>query len=342
MKDYTMKEFINKILTGMSVGIVVALIPGALLGELAKALNLTSIVELTNIATRLLPVIMGLTIAMQFNLTPIQSGTLAITTAIAAGGIVIQDGAILLNGIGDVINAGLIAGIAVYAMLIIGNKLKAYTILVVPALIIVAIGSLGLFTLPYVSYITSLIGQLVEQFTNFTPIVAGILIAVTFAIMIVSPISTAGVAMAIALSGVGSGAANIGICAAGFGLAISGYKANGFGTSIAHFLGSPKMQMANMIQKPKIMLPIVVNAAVSGAFAGILSIQGTPASAGFGISGLIGPLNHFNIVGYDVKNIVIGLIGFVVIPVVMALITKFIFDDKAHIVDADDYKINFN
>lgn len=325
----------------MSVGIVVALIPGALLGELAKALNLASVVEVTNIATRLLPAIMGLTIAMQFKLTPIQSGTLAITTAIAAGGIVVQDGAILLNGIGDVINAGLIAGISVWAMLVIGDKLKAYTILVVPALIITVFGLIGLQTLPFVSSITSVIGQLVAQFTNFTPIVAGILIAITFAIMIVSPISTAGVAMAIALSGVGSGAANIGICAAGFGLAVSGYKANGFGTSIAHFLGSPKMQMANMIQKPKIMLPIVLNAAVSGAFAGILSIQGTPASAGFGISGLIGPLNHFNIVGYDAKNLLIGLIGFVIIPVVMSYVSKFIFDNKLKVVDSDDYKINF-
>lgn len=342
MKDMSMKEFINKVLTGMSVGIVVALIPGALLGELAKALNLTNIVNLTTIAQRLLPVIMGLTIAMQFKLTPIQSGTLAITTAIASGGIAITEQGFILQGIGDVINAGLIAGIAVWAMILIGDKLKAYTILIVPALIITVIGSLGLITLPYVAGFTGAIGTLVEQFTNFTPIIAGVLIAITFSIMIVSPVSTAGVAMAITLAGVGSGAANIGICAAGFGLAISGYKANGFGTSIAHFLGSPKMQMANMISKPKIMLPVILNAAVSGAFAGILSIQGTPASAGFGISGLIGPINHFNIVGYDVKNLIIGLIGFVIIPVGMAFIAKFIFDDKMKLVDSDDYKINFN
>ena len=341
MKDMKFKDFFNKVLTGMSVGIVVALIPGALLGELAKALNLAGIVELTNIATRLLPVIMGLTIAMQFGLTPIQSGTLAITTAIAAGGIVVTDGVMVLQGIGDVINAGLIAGVAVWIMLLIGDKLKAYTILVVPALIVSVVGTFGLFTLPYVSYITSLIGQLVAQFTSFTPIVAGILIAVTFAIMIVSPVSTAGVAMAISLSGVGSGAANIGICAAGFGLAVAGYKANGFGTSIAHFLGSPKMQMANMIQKPKIMLPIILNAAVSGAIAAILSIQGTPASAGFGISGLIGPLNHFNIVGYDFKNILFGILGFVVIPVAMSFVATYIFEKKAKIVSSDDYKISF-
>lgn len=325
----------------MSVGIVVALIPGALLGELAKAFNWTQVAELTNIATRLLSVVMGLTIAMQFKLTPIQSGTLAITTAIGSGAFKFVDGTLVLGGIGDVINAGLIAGIAVAAMLLIGGRLKAYTILVVPALIITVIGSLGLFTLPYVSSLTGYIGQLVAQFTNFTPVVAGILISMTFALMIVSPVSTAGVAMAISLAGVGSGAANLGICAAGFGLAVAGYKANGFGTSIAHFLGSPKMQMANLIKNPKIMLPILLNAAVTGAFAGILSIQGTPASAGFGISGLIGPLNHLNIVGYTGGNLLITVIAFVAIPVVMSFVSTYIFDNKLKIVSADDYKVDF-
>lgn len=341
MKTNSFKDFSNKVLTGMSIGIVVALIPGALLGELANALNLTHVVALTNIATRLLSVIMGLTIAMQFNLTPIQSGTLAITTAIASGAFVFVDGALVLGGIGDVINAGIFAGVAVYVMQLIGDRLKAYTILVVPALVVVAVGGLGLIALPYVSAITGAVGSMVASFTNFTPVIAGILISVTFAIMIVSPFSTAGVAMAIALSGIGSGAANLGITAAGFGLAISGYKANGFGTSIAHFLGSPKMQMANMMKKPKIMFPIILNSIVMGALAGILKIQGTPASAGFGISGLIGPLNHLNIVGYETSTILISVVAFVVVPVAMGFVGRFVFEDKLKVVSSDDYKISF-
>ncbi len=335
------KDFANKVLTGMSVGIVVALIPGAILGEVAKAFDWGAVVNITTIATRLLTIIMGLTIAMQFNLTPIQSGTLAITAGVASGAFSFQEGVLVLGGIGDVINAGIFAGVAVWLMQSIGNKLKAYTILVVPALVIVVVGGLGLIALPYVSAITKGIGSLVSSFTNFTPIIAGILISVTFAIMIVSPVSTAGVAMAIGLAGIGSGAANLGITAAGFGLAVAGYKANGFGTSIAHFLGSPKMQMANMMKNPKIMLPIILNAIVSGAAAGILKIQGTPASAGFGISGLIGPLNHLNIVGYNASNLLICAIAFVVIPVVMSFVSSYIFDRKLNVVEADDYKISF-
>lgn len=341
MKNLSIKDFINKILTGMSIGIVVALVPGALLGEVAKALDWTFVSQLTTIGMRLLSVVMGLTIAIQFSLTPIQLATLAITTAIGSGAFVFVDGALVINGIGDVINAGLTASLAVFVMLMIGNKFKAYTILLVPTLVIVLVGQAGLITLPFVKQFTDLIGNMVSSFTSFTPVVAGILISVTFAIMIVSPISTAGVAMAITLAGIGSGAANLGICAAGFGLAIAGYKVNGFGTSIAHFLGSPKMQMANMIKKPKMMLPILLNAVVCGALAGILSIQGTPASAGFGISGLIGPINHLNIVGYETMNIIVTIGVFVIVPVVMGFVSSYIFERQLKVVSSEDYRIDF-
>lgn len=341
MEKISVKDFSNKILTGMSIGIVVALIPGALLGELAKAMHWGMVSDLSTIAMRLLAVVMGLTIAMQFKLTPIQSATLAITTAIGSGAFKFVEKTLVLGGIGDVINAGLTAAIAVYVILLIGNRLKAYTILLVPSIVIIGVGGLGLWMLPYVASFTKALGSLVNTFTQFTPIVAGILIAITFAIMIVSPVSTAGVAMAITLAGIGSGAANLGICAAGFGLAISGFKANGFGTSIAHFLGSPKMQMANMIKKPMAMLPIVVNAAVCGAIAGILNIQGTPASAGFGISGLIGPINHLNLVGYDASNLMVACVAFVIVPVVMGFVTRFVFEKQLKMVDAEDYRIDF-
>lgn len=341
MEKITAKDFTNRILTGMSIGIVVALIPGALLGEIAKALNWGEVVNLTKMAQSLLPAIMGLCIAMQFKLTPIQSGTLAMTVMIASGVIKFNNGAMVLSGIGDVINAGLIAALAVFVLRLVGNNLKAYTILVVPTLMVVLIGGLGLFTLPYVSKVTSFVGQVVSSFTSLQPILAGILIAITFSVMIISPISTAGVAVAITLAGIGSGAANLGICAAGFGLCIAGFKVNGVGTSIAHFLGSPKMQMANFIKKPAMVLPIIVNAAICGAFAGILNIQGTPASAGFGISGLIGPVNHLNIVGYTTKNIITSIFVFVVLPVVLSFVTTYLFDNVLHITKQADYKVEF-
>ncbi|MFX8152886.1 PTS sugar transporter subunit IIC, partial [Acinetobacter baumannii] len=82
--------------------------------------------------------------------------------------------------------------------------------------------------------------------TNLQPIVMGIVLAMLFAFMIVSPVSTVGLATAIFMEGISAGTANLGVVAAGFGLLVAGWRVNGFATSILHVLGSPKVQMANM------------------------------------------------------------------------------------------------
>ena len=341
-KSKELMTFLNKVLTGMSIGVVVALVPSALLGELAKAFDVQLIVDVTKMAGNLLAVIMGLCVAMQFKLTPIQSGTLAIATMIGSGAIKLIDGTMVLAGIGDVINAGITAAIATGMILLIGNRFKAYTMLLVPTIVITVSALIGLTTLPYVTSLTGYLGQLVESFTNFQPSLSGMLISVTFAFLIISPVSTVGVAMAISLAGIGSGAANLGICAAGFGLAIAGFKQNGVGTSAAHFLGSPKIQMANFVKQPRMIIPILANAAIVGAIGGALGIQGTPASAGFGISGLIGPLNHLNIVGYSLINVTTTILVFAALPIALGISFKYLFVTKLNVAKEEDYLIEFN
>ena len=335
------KDFINKILTGMSIGIVVALIPSALLGELGKALDLQAVVDITKMASSLLTIIMGLCIAMQFKMSPIQSGTLAITTMIGSGALKVNGKILQFNGMGDVINAGITAALAVIVILYIGNKLKAYTMLCVPTLVITGVGFIGLQILPYVSSLTGYLGEMVNMFTTLQPVLMGIFTAVTFAILIVSPVSTVGVAMAISLGGIGSGTANLGICAAGFGLAIAGFKVNGMGTSLAHVLGSPKMQLANFVKKPAIILPIIANAAVVGALGGFQGIQGTPMSAGFGVSGLIGPINHLNIAGYSTGSLIATVVMFIIVPFILSFVFKYLFMNVLKIVKEEDYLIEF-
>ncbi len=54
------------------------------------------------------------------------------------------------------------------------------------------------------------------------------------------------------------------------------------------------MSMANALKKPLILLPIICTAACCGVLAALWDIQGSPMSAGFGFSGLIGPINYMN------------------------------------------------
>ncbi|MDO5794822.1 MAG: PTS sugar transporter subunit IIC [Turicibacter sp.] len=338
----TGKQFLNKVLAGMSMGIIISLLPGSLIGEVAKIFGWQSIIDLTTVATRLLAPTMGICIAMQFKLTPIQTGTLAITTMVGAGAVQVVDGTMVLAGMGDVLNAGLTAAVAVALLLLIGDKLKAYTILLLSTIVITIAGLVGLFTLPYVTSITGAIGQVIAHFTTLQPVLMGILIAMTFSFLIMSPISTVGVAMAISLSGIGSGAANLGVCAAGFGLAIAGIRQNSLGTSSIHFLGSAKIQMPNLVRNPKIILPILCNAAVLGALAGVLEIEGTPMSAGFGFSGLVGPLNYLNIVGFSVPNIILTTLMFGILPVVLGFVFKVLFINIGKVVKEEDYLVELD
>ena len=338
----TGKQFLNKVLAGMSMGIIISLLPGSLIGEVAKIFGWQSIIDLTTVATRLLAPTMGICIAMQFKLTPIQTGTLAITTMVGAGAVQVVDKTMVLAGMGDVLNAGLTAAVAVALLLLIGDKLKAYTILLLSTIVITIAGLVGLFTLPYVTSITGAIGQVIAHFTTLQPVLMGILIAMTFSFLIMSPISTVGVAMAISLSGIGSGAANLGVCAAGFGLAIAGIRQNSLGTSSIHFLCSAKIQMPNLVRNPKIILPILCNAAVLGALAGVLEIEGTPMSAGFGFSGLVGPLNYLNIVGFSVPNIILTTLMFGILPVVLGFVFKVLFINIGKVVKEEDYLVELD
>lgn len=62
------------------------------------------------------------------------------------------------------------------------------------------------------------------------------------------------------------------------------------------------------------------SAAVLGVLAALFNIQGTPASAGFGISGLINPINALNLAkgGWSFTNILIVIIVFVVASIVLS------------------------
>lgn len=344
-----MKEFIGKLLNGVSIGIVVALIPNALLGEILKLLipyfpPLQHLFDITVFTMSLLPVMIGVMVGVSFKLSSIQTASVGIASMVGSG--VVQktaEGVMTLNGIGIVLNITITAALTVLFVQLLGNKLKAYEILLMPTLSILIPGMVGYLLLPFMKQSTGLIGSVIAHITSLQPILMGSLIAMIFCIIILLPVSTVGVATVIMLSGIGAGAANLGIVAAGIGLAISSYKANTLGTALAHVLGSPKIQMKNFLMKPQIATPMLITAGVLGALAGILNIQGTPYSAGFGLSGLVGPLNYMNLAegGWNGRNIAIMLSTFLVIPVLLNMGLLYIFTHKLKIIKAIDYKLDF-
>lgn len=344
-----MKDFFSKLLTGMSIGIVVALIPNALLGEILKLIiphfpPLQHLFDITFFVMSLLPVLIGVMVGVTFKLSPIQTASVGIAAMVGSGAVQrTADGLFVLDGIGIVINTGITAGLAVLFFQLIGDRLKAYSILLLPTLGILVPGMIGYMILPLIKNSTGIIGTGISYVTTLQPILMGAIIAVIFCLIILSPVSTVGVATVIMLSGIGSGAANLGVVAAGVGFAIASYKANNLGTALAHVLGSPKIQMKNFFLKPTIAIPMVATSAILGALAGVLNIQGTPYSAGFGLSGLVGPLNYITFAegGWTLGNIGIMLSTFFILPTILNLVFIYIFSKRLKLIKAADYKLDF-
>lgn len=340
-KKISLKTGTMNILNGISMGVVVALIPSALVGQLMKALMgvmphvASQVISITSFAASLLPAMAGFCVGYLFKMNMIQMSSIAAAATIGSGVVKKAGTTYVLAGTGDVINVAVTITFAVIIASVIGNKLKNYTVLLMPVLVLVLGGGLGLMTLPYVKLVTEFVGALIKTFTILQPVLMGI----SFAVLIVSPISSVGIATAIGISGIASGSANLGITAGAFTLAIMGSSVNSLGTILAHFIGTPKIQMGNMLERPRLFIPVIISSGIMGALGAIFRIQGTPMSAGFGFAGLIGPMTAYEQMDPGVGSMILLTTLFVVLPIILGLAMKYIFVGESKFVKANDLLI---
>ncbi|GET18777.1 PTS sugar transporter subunit IIC [Ligilactobacillus agilis] len=318
------KDFTLNILNGISLGVVVTLVPAALTGQLMKALLGVfplgaAVISMTNFTMSLLAAVSGFCVGHLFKFNMIQTSAVAAAAMIGAGVIKQTTQGFVLSGTGDVINTALTITVAVLVAQFIGNKFKNYTVLLLPLLVIVIAGGIGLTTLPFIKMVTTFIGMAIKNLVTLQPILMGALMGMIFAVLIVSPISSVGIATAVGLSGIAAGS---------FTLAIMGSSVNSLGTTLAHFVGTPKIQMANMLEKPFLFIPVMINAAVLGAIGAIFNIQGTAMSAGFGFSGLIGPMAALGAMKVDGAALVLVTILFLILPILLGFLAKYVFVKK--------------
>ena len=340
-KKISLKTGTMNILNGISMGVVVALIPSALVGQLMKALMgvmphvASQVISITSFAASLLPAMAGFCVGYLFKMNMIQMSSIAAAATIGSGVVKKAGTTYVLAGTGDVINVAVTITFAVIIASVIGNKLKNYTVLLMPVLVLVLGGGLGLMTLPYVKLVTGFVGAMIKTFTILQPVLMGI----SFAVLIVSPISSVGLATAIGISGISSGSANLGITAGAFTLAIMGSSVNSLGTILAHFIGTPKIQMGNMLERPRLFIPVIISSGIMGALGAIFKIQGTSMSAGFGFAGLIGPMTAYEQMDSGVGSVILLTTLFVVLPIILGLAMKYIFVGESKFVKANDLLI---
>ncbi|CAK8054638.1 PTS sugar transporter subunit IIC [Eupransor demetentiae] len=366
------KEFFFKVLSGSASGILIGVLPAAVMkyiiqfsgmGNTEWGANFSAILTLF---TSMIPFLIGMAVAMQFKMKPLDTGVVAIATMAASNSI--QWGMVakgtqhplthvalaaptrwyMVSGAGDVINAMLVAGIAVLVTWLIARYLDGFgsiAIILSPILVGGGVGLFGKEIAPYVGRVTTWIGDLVEMATKLAPVPMAILIAMIFAIIIITPVSTVGIALAVGLHGIASGAAAMGVVATTVVLVINSWQVNRKGTTLAIFLGAMKGMMPSVFAKPVTMLPFVFAAALSGIPVALMNIQGTPITAGFGYIGMVSPIqsmlkdstipstvmNHF-------INPLSALIAWFIVPIIAGILAQFIFAKLLKLYSAEDFK----
>ena len=342
----TIKTFFNNILAGTATGIIVGLIPNAVVSAILKLFGQNGITASIGQALLIFqcatPLLIGALIAIQFKMVPLDVAIVAAAAYVGSGvtKFVPQivnpatkaQGVFVSAGTGDLINTMITAGLTVFLLLLVGERFGSVKIVAAPIIIGVGAGWIGLLILPYVSKITTWLGNVINSFTDLQPILMCILISCVFSILIVSPISTVAIGMAIQLNGLSAGAAAMGVAATTIVLVVHSWRINKSGVTIAIALGAMKMMMPNLFRHPIILLPSLITAIVSAIPVALFHVSGTPASAGFGLVGIVGPLASMDAGKYSL-NFIMALLVWIVIPAIVAVICRFLFEKVLHIYD---------
>ena len=342
--QFSGKSFFNNILNAVGAGVVVALLPNALLGELLKLFKegnhlLETIFQLVTVIQSFMAFIIGVLAAHQFKFKGAGAAMIGTSAILGSGAIQFSNGGIVLKGIGDIINVIIVVVIACAIYMFLEGKLGSFEMIILPVLVPVVSGAIGLMTLPYVQIITKSIGRLINGFTELNPLLMSILICVTFSLLMVTPISLVAIATAISLTGLGSGAANMGIVAACVTFLFGSLRVNSIGVNLVLLIGAAKMMIPVYLKNLIIAIPLTLNGIICGIVAYLLNIKGTPLSAGFGYTGLVGPINALNRMSGDTSfNIILLIIGYFVVPFIGAFIIHHLCKRFIHSYSDEIYK----
>lgn len=361
----TPKSFLHKVLNGTAIGVIVALLPNCIFAIIFSLdfFKNNAFFATWNVANVLfqatLSAVIGTLVALEFNFKGMKAALLTAIAFVSSGASSKLAGATELlgylqkqkasveitatankmvtgfytTGTGDIINVMLICALSVLVLLWLEGKFESFNFVLLP-IVGSLLATVGLFTLPYVKMISSLIGQGIIYFTDLQPYLMSVLICVTFAILIVAPISTVAIGLAIGLNGLAAGASAMGVGTTCIVLVVHSFFVNKPGVTVAVALGSMKMMMTNVFEHPISYVPIIATSTVTGLLVPLFTITGTPASAGFGLVGLTGLFASVT----GGLSMGLAILAWLVVPTVVAILFRLLFEKVLNLYTADIFK----
>lgn len=317
-----LKIYSITVLNGMVRGLFCSLIIGVIIKQIGSLLNINELIVVGEIAQYF----MGPCIAASIAIV-LKSSHYTIISSIVAGAIgagtfkVSQDVNTLIftTAVGEPVGSLITGCFAAYIGSKVENKTK-FDLLLVPATIIIASSIISIFIAPPINLAMKSIGSGLNDLTNLNPILMGFLLAVIVGVILTTPImSSAALCISINIDGLAAGAALAGCCAQMIGFAFMSFKVNGFSGLLSQGLGTTKIQAANIVKNPWIIVPPTIASGICGVLSTeVFKIVSTSVGAGMGTSGLVGQFATLSIMG--VSAIPSMLILHFLLPAIISII----------------------
>ncbi len=322
--EVSVKRYLVDTLSFMALGLFGTLIIGSILNVIGSKLGLTFLTDVVWPAARAMtgP---GIAVAVAYGL---QSPPLVIFASAVTGMAATTAGG---GPVGALI-AGLVG--AEFGKLV--SKETKVDIIVTPATTIVMGILAGVMVGPVINVFMTGFGNMINAATELQPIPMGILVSVSMGIALTLPISSAALGMMLGLGGLAAGASAAGCSAQMVVFAIISYEVNGVGGLLSQGLGTPMLQVPNIVRNWKIWIPAILTSAIVGPISTVVfKMENTAMGAGMGTSGLV---SQFGAIDAGTGVLAIFIVHFV-LPIVLGLGIYFLLK-KMRWVRPEDLKLD--
>ncbi|MGG0237206.1 PTS transporter subunit IIC [Bacillus rhizoplanae] len=331
MKEYIMPR-VFKGSAGIAQGIFVSIGIGLLIENIGRMADIPTLITIGVIAKSLMAPAIGVGIAFMLGANGLVIFSAMIAGALGAGAISIT-GAGMMIKTGEPIGALIAATLAVY----IGKRLSGKTsldMMLVPLVTILISGVVGIWLSHHISPILNTVGAFIKDSSAGNPFVSSVVLSVVWGLLLISPASSAALAIALNLDGVAGGAALAGCVAQFIGFAVISAKENDLGGILAQALCTPKVQLPNITKNPMILVPTVVASAIVGPVSALVfQMTAGKEIAGLGLSSLVAPINMISEQGLSIVPAMV--ITYIVIPVAVSYILYMILKKAGRIKPGD-------
>ncbi|MFL2096562.1 PTS transporter subunit IIC [Marinilactibacillus psychrotolerans] len=326
MREYV-KRNVLKVSSGVANAIFVTIGIGFLFGTLGDMFGLPILVTIGSIARVLLAPALGAGIAYNMQANTLTLFAAMASSTIGGGAIKVTEAGFMIVG-GDPIGA-LIAGVIATW---IGKKLTGTSpldMMSIPTLSLLGGGLAGIGLTQVITPILLSVSEFVSNGVAGSPVIGSSVMAVLFGLILMSPLSSAALSIALALSPMASGAMLIGTTAQYFVFSIVSVKENNLGGYIAQGLCTPKVQLPNIIKNPKILIGPTIASAICGPIATVLlGFQTIPEMGGVGFAAGVAPLWVINNSG--LQSFGVYLLCGAILPILITLgINNLLYTSKA-------------